>query len=110
MGAESDTVRFLDDVELTFSLDSRASEPEQHVSMEVSLTEIVFRASYRDIMLITAIATKAVELYTKSQGDVLLDGEQSSNMPTRTTRSASSVVGARRMSTKAHIVMSKEQV
>lgn len=110
MGAESDTVRFLDDIDLTFSLDSRASQPEQHVSMESSSTEIVFRASYRDIMLITAIATKAVELYARSQGDTSLGGEQPPNMQTRTTRSASSVVGARRTPAKAHIVMSKEQV
>lgn len=109
MGAESDAVRFLDDADLTFSLDNRASQPEQHISMESSSTEIVFRASYHDIMLITAIATKAVELYARSHGDALLDGKQSSNVQTRTTRSASSVA-ARRTPAKAHIVMSKEQV
>lgn len=107
MGAESDTVRFLDDVDLTFSLDSQAS---QHISMESSSTEIVFRASYRDIMLITAIATKAIELYARSHEDTFLDAKQSSNVQTRTTRSASSVVAARRPPAKAHIIMSKEQV
>lgn len=110
MGAESDTVRFLDDIDLAFSLDSRAAEPEQHVSMECSSTEIVFRASYRDIMLITAISTKAIELYAKSQGNASLDEDQPSNMPNRTTRSAPSAVGARRAPAKAQIVMSKEQV
>lgn len=110
MGAESDTVRFLDDVDLTFSLDSGASRREQHVSMENSSTEIVFRASYRDIMLITTIATKAVELYARSQGDTLVEGKESSTVQTRAIPSASSVVTARRTHAKARIVMSKEQV
>lgn len=110
MGAESDTVRFLDDIDLTFSLDSRASQPEQHVSIESSSTEIVFRASYRDIMLITAITSKAIELYARSQGDTLLDGERPSNTQTQTTRPAPSAVGARQTPGKARIVLSKEQV
>lgn len=110
MGAESDTVRFLDDVDLTFSLDSRASQPGQHVSMESSSTEIVFRASYRDIILITSIATKAIELYAGSQGDTPLNGKHSSNVQTRTTLPASSVVAARQAPAKAYIIMSKEQV
>lgn len=110
MGAESDTVRFLDDVDLTFSLDSRASRQEQLVSIGSSSTGIVFRASYRDIMLITTIATKAIELYARSQGDRLADEKQSSNAQTRTVPPASSVVAARRTPAKAHVVMSKEQV
>lgn len=110
MGVESETVRFLDDIDLTFSLDNRASERGQHVSMESSSTEIVFRASYRDIMLITAIATKAIELYATSQGDTVLEGKQPPSIQTRTTQSASAVVDTRRTPAKAHIVMSKEQV
>ncbi|KAG6381178.1 vacuolar protein sorting-associated protein 13 [Boletus reticuloceps] len=110
MGTDSDTVRFLDDVDLTFSLDSRATEPEQHVSVESSSTEIVFRASYRDIMLITAIATRAIELYARSQRDIPVDEGQPSNMQTRATRSALSAVGMRRTLAQAHIIMSKEQM
>lgn len=108
MGAESDTVRFLDDVNLTFSLDSRASQRE-HVSIESSSTEVVFRASYRDIMLITTIATKAIELYAKSLGSTVSDGKQPSNAQTGAARSAS-MTATRRTLPNAQIVMSKEQV
>ncbi|KAG9314367.1 hypothetical protein JVU11DRAFT_5161 [Chiua virens] len=110
MGAESDAVRLLDDVDLTFSLDRRASQPEQHVSIEGSSTEMVFRASYRDIVLITAIATKAIELYAKSQGDTSLKGKKSSSVQTRANPSTSSAVATRRLPAKAHILVSKEQM
>lgn len=106
MGAESDTVRFLDDVDLAFSLDSRASRREQLVSMESSSTEIVFRASYRDIILITTIATKAIELYARLQASVTEKEPDtySQSAPVSSVKSARGILG------KAHIVMSKEQV
>lgn len=66
MGASSESVRFLDEVDLTLSLDSRASESQQMSSIEISMRPIVFRASYRDINLITTIVNKALELYSKS--------------------------------------------
>ncbi|CCL98963.1 uncharacterized protein FIBRA_00971 [Fibroporia radiculosa] len=57
MGNETpESVRFMDDVDLTMSLDSRASSSQQLTSLEVSLKPLVFRASYRDINLITDIA------------------------------------------------------
>lgn len=66
MGASSESVRFLDEVDLTCSLDSRASISQQMTSIELSLRPIVFRASYRDINLITTIVNKALEMYSKS--------------------------------------------
>jgi vacuolar protein sorting-associated protein 13A/C len=110
MGADSDTVRFLDDINLTFSLDSRSSRREQHMSIEVSSTAIVFRASYRDIMLITAIATKAIELYQQSHKSNLPHEEQPSDAHTQTSRSVTSQTPGRQTFGKARIVMSKEQV
>ncbi|KAF9241379.1 vacuolar protein sorting-associated protein 13 [Melanogaster broomeanus] len=110
MGADSDTVRFLDDVDLTFSLDSRSSRREQHMTIEISSKPIVFRTSYRDIMLITSIATKAVELYTKSQNGELPPGKQSSDAQTQAAQSVASKTPVRQTLGKAHIIMSKEQV
>ncbi|KAL4243512.1 VPS13 family protein [Abortiporus biennis] len=66
MGKGGESVRFLDDVDLTFSLDSRSSSSQQMTSIELSMKPVVFRASYRDLNLITTIANKAIELYTKS--------------------------------------------
>ncbi|KAL6309957.1 vacuolar protein sorting-associated protein 13 [Sparassis latifolia] len=66
MGKLSESVRFMDDVDLTFTLDSRSSASQRTSNLEVSVKPIVFRASYRDILLISSIANKAVDLYNKS--------------------------------------------
>ncbi|KAF9229286.1 vacuolar protein sorting-associated protein 13 [Gyrodon lividus] len=110
MGADSDTVRFLDDVDLTFSLDGRSSRQEQHMSIEVSSKPIVFRASYRDLMLITSIATKAVELYQRSYRDNLPHGEQPSDAQTQAPQSVTSHITGRQTYGKARVVVSKEQM
>ena len=67
MGGASESVRFLDDVDLTFSLDSRSSSSHQMTNIEVGANPITFRASYRDINLITSIVNKAIEGYGNSQ-------------------------------------------
>jgi vacuolar protein sorting-associated protein 13A/C len=114
MGADADTVRFLDDVDLTFSIDSRSSTREQMTSMELAAKPIVFRASYRDIMLITTIASKAVDLYGKSQNNSSMTitastkaaqpYEGPSQARSNTTRSHRHTVG------EARVLVSKEQV
>lgn len=115
MGADADTVRFLDDVDLTFSMDSQSSTREQMTSMELAVKPIVFRASYRDIMLITTIASKAIDLYGKSQ-------DNSSVTSTASTKIAQPYEGASQASrsnaTRSHryaigearVLVSKEQV
>ena len=66
MGKDAETVRFLDDIDFTFSLDSRSSDAHQRTSIELTSQPVVFRASYRDINLITTITSKAIELYSSS--------------------------------------------
>ncbi|KAI6047634.1 vacuolar protein sorting-associated protein 13 [Pisolithus marmoratus] len=95
MGAESDAVRFLDEVDITLSLESRSSIQEQLLNIELSTNPIIFRVSYRDILLITAIATKASQLYGKSQEERLGDSgrlseNQSMTMQLDSRRSRSS--------------------
>ncbi|KAG8694260.1 hypothetical protein FRC09_009967, partial [Ceratobasidium sp. 395] len=67
MGRASESVRFLDDLDVTVSLDSRKSAAHQMTSIEVAAQPIVFRASYRDINLIMAIVNRAIELSSKPQ-------------------------------------------
>lgn len=114
MGNSSDVVRFLDNVDLTFALDSRSSSSQQMVSMEISAKPIIFRASYRDINLITSITNKALELYGKSAnsrsgnnsdseaatGVMVSRDQKSSRLSKRSSRAAGS----------AHVVTTKEQV
>lgn len=111
MGQVSDSVRFLDETDMTFSLDSRTSTQEHMTSMELSMKPIVFRASYRDINLIMAIVNKAIALYGESasvpqdtapatQSSKSMTGPQSKY----SARSQVQPVG------QARVLMSKEQV
>lgn len=114
MGSPSETVRFLDEIDITFSLDSRASMQEHMTSMELAVKPIVFRASYRDINLIMSIVNRAIELYGKSavppagSGSVAPtippSGSSKSNAPTIAKSQSHPVTGPVR------VLMSKEQV
>jgi len=111
MGKASESVRFLDEIDLTFSLDSRTSTQEHMTSMELAIKPIVFRASYRDINLITAIVNRAVELYgqttSSSTGHAVPNSKsppRSKYIATKGVRSQSQPVG------QARVLMAKEQV
>jgi len=118
MGRASESVRFLDDVDLTLSLDSRASALQQMTNIEISAKPIVFRASYRDINLITSIVNKAIERYGESQNRAGQQGqslqsknlapsqntEPSAHFATSTSRSRAQSLG------KARVLMTKEQL
>lgn len=112
----SEAVRFLDNVDLTFSLDSRSSSSQQMVNMDINVKPIIFRASYRDINLIMNITNKALELYGTSansspkeneggdakSGTLISQDQKSSRVTTR--GKTSKALGS------AHVVTSKEQV
>lgn len=67
MGRAFQSVRFLDDVDITFTLDSRAASFQQMTSIEIVVKLIVLRASYSDVILITSITNKALQRYGDSQ-------------------------------------------
>ncbi|KAJ3842350.1 vacuolar protein sorting-associated protein 13 [Lentinula raphanica] len=120
MGRPADTVRFLDDFDLTFSLDSRSSSSQLMSNIEVNARPIVFRASYRDITLISSIVNKAIELSSHSaesqtpaaQRDAATTRTRSSGG--RRTRSSASKTTRNQTQSKpvgkARIITSKEQL
>ncbi|KDR84988.1 hypothetical protein GALMADRAFT_233521 [Galerina marginata CBS 339.88] len=114
MGRAAESVRFLDDVDLTFSLDSRSSSSQQMTNIEISLKPIVFRASYRDINLITSIVNKAIERYGNSQQSLLVQKQDNMKLGTTTTENhqlaTSPIVGQAHPEFlgKARVLMSKE--
>lgn len=67
MDKPKDKLRFLDNFDFTLSYDSRKVDFRQNTSIELRADPIIFRASYRDILLITEIFNKALELSTKSR-------------------------------------------
>jgi vacuolar protein sorting-associated protein 13A/C len=115
MGKDTESVRFLDDIDLTFSLDSRMSSSELMTSMEIAAKPIVLRASYRDINLIMAIVNKAFERYANSQKSDSTP-EQGAETTSFTTKSStgrhakSSVSKSPRPIGRARVLTSKEQV
>ena len=114
MGKPSESVRFLDDVDLTFSLDNRTSSAQQMISIEISAKPIVFRASYRDIKLITSIVNTAIELYGNSQKSNTVNDEASAieSLASKPSGGQSKPFTKTRLHPigNASILMSKEQV
>ncbi|KAJ3800717.1 vacuolar protein sorting-associated protein 13 [Lentinula aff. detonsa] len=120
MARPADTVRFLDDFDLTFSLDSRSTSSRLMTNIELNAKPIVFRASYRDITLISSIVNKAVELSSNSAeleaqttqyGTPAIRSKSSVGRHTRS--SASKIVESQTQNKavgKARIITSKEQL
>jgi len=66
MDRQSETVQFLDNMDIALSLDNRPEENKLRTSIELTLQQIVLRASYRDILLVNSIAQRAIELSNKA--------------------------------------------
>ncbi len=113
VGKPAESVRFLDDLDFTLTLDSRSSASHQSTSIEVTALPIVFRASYRDIMLIMTIVNKAIELYGKSSQSDQDKGasEKALSRPAMQSRKVSRPTTSRTQPIgSARVVMNKEQV
>ncbi|KAG7099216.1 hypothetical protein E1B28_001083 [Marasmius oreades] len=110
MGKPEDSARFLDDFDVTLTLDNRSTSSQNMSSIELNAKPIVFRASYRDIRLITAIVNKAIELYTTSQDNSFNEPspEEGTTVFGQTTRSGRRTHA--RASGKARTITCKEQL
>lgn len=114
MGKPSESVRFLDDVDMTLTMDNRPTTAQHMTNLAITSKPIVFRASHRDINLITTIVNKAIGLYNATQPASPAEKQEvavgpgshgASKRSSRVTRSRNSVqpIG------KAHLSTSKEQ-
>ncbi|OCF42293.1 vacuolar protein sorting-associated protein vps13 [Kwoniella heveanensis CBS 569] len=135
MDRPNDRVKFLDDLNIALSLDTRRRGSQQMTSFEVEIPDpIIFRASYTDIMLITDIANKATAVATKALapethaevhqprrdsvvGDATTETTSMAVIPAKQSARQSSfgerrnsVSGRRRSVEKAHVLVSKEQL
>ena len=67
MDRPTDRVKFLDELNVALSLDTRRRGPQQMTSLEVEIPDpVIFRASYTDIMLITDIVNKALAVASEA--------------------------------------------
>jgi vacuolar protein sorting-associated protein 13A/C len=105
LGKQSETARFLDDVDFTLSLNSLSSSTQQVTSIETTLKPIVFRASYGDIMLISTIVQRAIDSYEQIGG---IDNENQRELKQNVDKF--NKPKSRRTSGSAKVSLSKEQV
>jgi vacuolar protein sorting-associated protein 13A/C len=108
MGKDSESVRFLDDVDMTLSLVNQQDATQSVMGVEISCKPIVFRASYRDINLILAIANRAIALAAPPQ----VSTTNSAKKPVASLPPSTAGTASGRLSSKgeARVVMAKEQV
>ena len=110
----ADSARFLDNVDLTFSLDSRSTTSQQLMSIEVGAKPIVFRASYHDINLIMNITNKALEMYGNTANARAQKPESGAKSTADSAMKSSELVVATRATphpiASANVITSKEQV
>jgi vacuolar protein sorting-associated protein 13A/C len=112
MGESKETVKFLDEVDLTLSLDSRSSASQEMMNLELTAKPVVVRASYRDISLMTSIFNKAFERFSsfgKANEDATGTLETRESRKATTTLSRSTRSGGRPIG-KARVRMTKQQV
>ncbi|TFK30442.1 vacuolar protein sorting-associated protein vps13 [Coprinopsis marcescibilis] len=116
MGKIAESARFLDDVDVTISFDNRSSSAQQMTSIEIGAKPIVFRASYRDINLITSIVNRAIELYSESQGagastSNTVSGDSGTETRYRATSTTATTMGTNAGTVgRARVTMTKEQL
>ncbi|KAG6900136.1 hypothetical protein C0993_002481 [Termitomyces sp. T159_Od127] len=107
MGKVSESVRFLDDIDLTMSLDSRSSVSHKMTNIEIAVKPIIFRASYGDLNMITSIINKAISLF----GSINTQNCSEANTTTSTSSSNSARHGTRDTTLgNAHVLVSNEQL
>ena len=125
---ETDRIKFLDELNVALSLDTRRDGSQQMMSYDVDIPDpVIFRASYTDIMLILDIVNKALAAAQKAgqapnsekpierrRSSAVTDGitETSSRTmtATKTTAIRSSAVTRRASAEQSKVLVSKEQL
>ena len=64
MNKPTEAIRFLADFDVSLTLESRQEVAKQFTGIQVMLQPIIFRSSYRDILLIMSIVNKAIALFS----------------------------------------------
>ena len=105
-----DSVKVLEELDFTVSLDSRQSSARQMTSIELSMQPIVLRASLLDISLITAIVVRAANLYSvhRQRQDVVLN-KRSSHAASALSDPRSRSSASRSSIQKPKVYISKEK-
>ena len=66
MDRQKETIRILDDFDLNLSMDNRKEDGNQSSSIKLDMQAVVLRLSNRDVLLVSSIVSRAVELSNSS--------------------------------------------
>lgn len=110
MNKPSESVRILDEVDMTFSLDNRSTDAQSMQSIEMTSKPIVFRASYQDINVVMSIVNKAIEMYSQTQQPTEPSQNQMNTVSVPSTHQTAMATKSVSTTGKASVVVSKEQL
>lgn len=110
MGKASERAKFLDDTDVTLSLDRRNSASEQWTNIDILCQPVIFRVSYRDILLITSVVNKAMESYRQSQKSRLREDNVINVAPESPQKGIGKPSSASISTGKTRVAMIKEQL
>lgn len=111
-----EVVRFLDDLDITLSLDSARSTERQMTSIELNMRPVTLRASIVEINLISSILLRALALYNEQSKPAmnppksLTDVRGSSTQSPARTRGTAMHARAKSSMDKPRVHLSKEKV
>ncbi|KAG9019286.1 hypothetical protein FRB90_004293 [Tulasnella sp. 427] len=110
MNKPADKVSFLDEIDVTLTIDGRQTTDHQMTEIGLNVLPIVFRASLRDISLITAIVNRALELSSSQASSPPKAPKPVSARPTSTVSRKSAAPSRPKASqkSKSRVIMSKE--
>ena len=66
MDRPKENIRFLDNFDITVSLDNRVDTGRQLTAIEIAVQPLVLRVSFRDIFLIKSIVNRAIEMSNRN--------------------------------------------
>lgn len=106
MGQPDESVRFMDDIDVTLSMESTRAASLQKTNIEITAKPIVFRASQRDINLILSIVTRATQLAAKPSANDASTSTESTKAKVTATQSRTQTISTE----KPQLIMSTEKV
>lgn len=117
MDKPKENIRFLDNFDITLSMDNRAKEGRNFTSIEIGIQPLILRVSFRDILLIKNIINRAVEMSNRAPAPeeaVVATRPRASTKNSRPDLNTRPSAGGRRRSSatrlQAQIIISKESV
>lgn len=115
MNKQAEKVSFLDEIDIALTIDNRRASGHQMTSVELTIQPIVFRASLRDINLITAIVTRGIELSSGDQkappkSNAISSKAQPRSQSGRKSRPSLPRTGSQRALPSAQVIMTTEKV